>query len=68
MKVTFMVYRYTTGSIDLVQAVVGKNKPSREDWEEAVKIVKERVGGDVTITAVLRGLVVYEDNAPNDLY
>lgn len=67
MKVTFMIYRYATGSIDLVQAKVGKNKPTRKDWEEAAKLAKEKAGGDVAITAVLRGLVVYEEDAPSDL-
>ena len=67
MKVTFMVYKYSTGSIDLVQAVVGKNKPTKKDWEEGAKFAKEKVGGDVAITAVLRGLVVYEEDAPTDL-
>ena len=66
MKVTFMVYRYNTNSIDLVQAVVGKNNPTKEQWDEAAKIAKEKVGGDVAITAVLRGLVVYESEAPDD--
>ena len=67
MRVTFIVYRYATGSIDLVQAEVGKTKPTAEEWEEAVKKAKERVGGDVSVVAVLRGLVWYADNAPSDL-
>ena len=67
MKVTFMVHSYETNSISLVQAVVGKNKPTKKDWEESAKFAKEKVGGDVAITAVLRGLVVYEEDAPTDL-
>ena len=67
MKVTFVLYSYDTHSIDLVQAVVGKAKPTMEDWEKAAKIAKEKVGGDVAVTAVIRGLVSYEPLAPSNL-
>ena len=67
MKVTFVLYSYDTHSIDLVQAVVGKTKPTMEDWEKAAKIAKEKVGGDVAVTAVIRGLVSYEPLAPSNL-
>ena len=66
MKVTFIVYSYTNNSINLVQAVVGKTKPTAQEWKDAAQLAMEKVGGDVGITAVLRGLVVYEDKAPED--
>ena len=66
MKVTFIVYSYRNNSISLVQANVGKNKPTAQEWKDAAQLAMEKVGGDVGITAVLRGLVVYEEEAPED--
>lgn len=61
-----MVYSYETNAISLVQAVVGKTKPTKKQWEIAAQVAKEKVGGDVAITAVLSGFVVYESEAPDD--
>ena len=65
MKVTFMVYSYDTGTISLVQANVGKNKPTLQEWQDQAEIAKKKIGGDVAIHAVLRGLVEYEEQAPD---
>jgi hypothetical protein len=74
MKVTFVFYRYSTGVFDLVQAQVEGNKPTQKAWEAAAARARSRVEtgtvhpdflADVSIVAVLKGLVKFEDRAPN---
>ena len=36
-----MVYSYETNAISLVQAVVGKTKPTKKQWEIAAQVAKE---------------------------
>jgi hypothetical protein len=72
MKVTFVFYRYSTGAFDLVQAQVQGNKPTQEAWWAAAARARSKLGefgpdflADVSIVAVLKGLVEFEDRAPD---
>lgn len=72
MKVTFVVYKYSTNTFNLVQEQLKGNNPKQEEWDAAAERALARVGkqgpdflADVSITAVLKGLVSFETRAPS---